>query len=177
MLCVLRRLFHLCDFRFHGFDQLCELFLAFLSCLGIDILGDAFAVNSRRKPPFVEVVVYHGDASRATLAYLALIGFKFLLRRGFRGCGFTCLWRCRFGHFCVCSADLSVDSHGCLLLHGVGDMAVDVERGLGADVSYHGGESLDIHAIFKCHRGEGVARVVEANQRKLRFLQKHLLRL
>ena len=42
-LCVLRLLFHLGDFRFHGFDQLCELFLAFLSCLCVDILGDAFA--------------------------------------------------------------------------------------------------------------------------------------
>ena len=29
------RLFHLCDFRFHGFYQLWELFLTFLSCLGM----------------------------------------------------------------------------------------------------------------------------------------------
>ena len=34
-LCVLRLLFYLRDFGFHGFYQLCELFLAFLSCLGV----------------------------------------------------------------------------------------------------------------------------------------------
>ena len=107
-------LFHLCNLRFHGFYQLCELFLAFLSCLGIDILGDSFTVDSRCEPPLVEVVVYHGDASRSTLAYLSLVGLKVLLRRGFRGGGFTCLgWLHalrEFGHFCVCTADLSVDS-------------------------------------------------------------------
>ena len=87
-LCVLRRLFHLGDFRFHGFYQLCELFFAFLSCLGVHVPRDAFAVDSRCEPSLVEVVVYHGDASRATLAYLALVGLKFLLWRGFRGGGF-----------------------------------------------------------------------------------------
>ena len=92
-LCVLRLLFHLRNFGFHRLYQLRELFLAFLSCLCVDILGDAFAVDSWRKPSFVEVVVYHRHASRATLAYLALVGLKFLLRRGFRGGGFTCLGR------------------------------------------------------------------------------------
>ena len=58
LLCVLRLFFHLRDFRFHGFYKPCELFFAFLSCLGIDILGDAFTVHSRREPPLVEVVVY-----------------------------------------------------------------------------------------------------------------------
>ena len=71
MLCVFRLLFHLCNFRFHGFDQHCELFLAYLSCLCVQVPLDAFAVDSRREPTLVEVVVYHGDASRATLAYLA----------------------------------------------------------------------------------------------------------
>ena len=138
-----------------------ELFLTFLSCLGVHILGYAFAVDSRREPTFVEVVVYHRHASCATLAYLPLVGLKLLLRRGLGEGGFTYLGRLRFGHFCVCTADFSVNSHGCLLLHGVGDMAVDVERGFRADVAYHSGESLDIHAIFKCHRSEGVAQIME----------------
>ena len=64
-----------------------------------------------------------------------------------------------------------VDSHGCLLLHGVGDMAVDVERGLCADVAYHGGERLDIHSVFECHRSKGVAQVVEADLLAPRSLQ------
>ena len=75
-LCVIRCFFHLCDFRFHGFYQLCELFFAFLSCLGIDILGDAFAVNSRREPTFVEMVVYHRHTSRAGLTDLGLVWLK-----------------------------------------------------------------------------------------------------
>ena len=163
LLCLFCLFLFGCNFRFHGFDQLCELFLAFLSCLGVYILGYAFAAHSRHEPPLVEVVVYHRHASRAALAYLALVRLKFLLWRGFRGGGFTCLgWLHalrEFGHFCVCTADFSVNSHGCLLLHGVGDMAVDVERGLRADVAYHSGKSLDIHAVFKCHRCEGVAKV------------------
>ena len=175
LLCVLRLFFYLSDFRFHGFYQLSKLFLTFLSCLCVDILGDAFAIHSRCEPSLVEVVVYHGDASRTALAYLALVGLKFLLRRGFRGGGFICLGRLHalreFGHLCVCTADFSVDPHGCLLLHGVGDMAVDVERGLRADVAYHSGESLDIHAVFKCHRSEGVAQVVEAYLLALRSFE------
>ena len=67
------------------------------------------------------------------------------------------------GHLRVCAADFSVDPHGYLLLHGVGDMAVDVERGLGADVANHGGESLDIHTVFQRHGCEGVPEIVEAD--------------
>ena len=66
-LCVFCLFFYLCNLRFHGFDQLGELFLAFLSCLGVYVFGYAFAVDSRREPPFVEVVVYHGDAFCAGL--------------------------------------------------------------------------------------------------------------
>ena len=82
LLSVLRRLFHLGDFGFHGFYQLCELFFAFLSCLCVDILGDAFAVDSWCEPTFLEVVVYHGNASHATLANLTLVWLKFLLGHG-----------------------------------------------------------------------------------------------
>ena len=126
-LCVLRCLFHLRNFRFHGFYQLSELFLAFLSCLGVYVLGYAFTVDSRCEPTFVEVVVYHRHATRATLSYLGLVRLKN------RFCGVFGVWlgthlgRRRFGHFCVCTADLSVDTNRCLLLHGVGDVAVDVQ--------------------------------------------------
>ena len=67
--CVLFLLFHLGNFRFHLLYQLGELFLAFFTCLGVDILGYAFTVDSRREPSFVEVVVDHRHASRATLSY------------------------------------------------------------------------------------------------------------
>ena len=45
------------DLGLHLHDQLGKLFLAFLSCLGVYVLGYAFAVDSRREPSFVEVVV------------------------------------------------------------------------------------------------------------------------
>ncbi len=92
--------FHLCNLRFHGFYQLCELFLAFFSCLCVDIFGDAFAVDSRREPSFVKVVVYHRHASRATLSYLGLVRLKN------RFCGVFGVWvgtflgRWRFGRRC-----------------------------------------------------------------------------
>ena len=121
------------DLGFHGFYQLGELFLAFFTCLGVDILGYAFTVDSRREPSFVEVVVYHSDASRAALAYLPLVGLKFLLRRGFRGGGFTCLgWLHalrEFGHFCVCTANLSVCFDRLLLSHIVGETRINVMSG------------------------------------------------
>ena len=97
-----RRLFHLSDFRFNRFYQLCELFLAFLSCLGVYVLGYAFTAHSRREPPLVEVVVYHRHATRTTLSYLRCVGLKFLLRRGFCG-GVTYALR-KFGHLRVCTA-------------------------------------------------------------------------
>lgn len=53
------------------------------------------------------------------------------------------------GHLRVRAADLAVDTNCRLLLHGVGDVAVDVERGFRADVAYHSGESLDIHLGYK----------------------------
>ena len=65
-----------CDFRFHRFYKLSELFLAFLSCLGVHIFRDALAVDSWREPPLVEVVIYHSDASRTGLANLALVRLK-----------------------------------------------------------------------------------------------------
>ena len=56
-------------------------------------------------------------------------------------------------------------------MHGVGDMAIDIERSFRADVADHGGKGLNIHSVFQCHRSEGVAQVVEAHLLALRSLQ------
>ena len=56
----IRCLFHFRDFRFHGFDQLCQIFFAVLTCLGVYVPGYAFAVHSRREPTFVELVACRG---------------------------------------------------------------------------------------------------------------------
>ena len=84
-----RSLFHLCDLRFHGFDQLCKLFLAFRSCLGVYVLGYAFAAHSRREPPLAEVVVYHGDASCAGLAYCCYASLCKFIPTPFRLCRYA----------------------------------------------------------------------------------------
>ena len=125
------------------------LFLIFLTRGGVNILGYAFAVESWREPLFVEVVVYHRHATRAGLTYLALVRLKFRLRRSVGLCLLTCLGWLWLRHFSVCAADFAVDMHRRLPLHGIGDMTINVECGLGADVAYHSGESLDIHLGYK----------------------------
>ena len=126
-LCVLRCLFHLRNFRFHCFYQLCELFLAFFSCLGVHVPRDALAVHSRREPPLVEVVVYHRHATGAALPYLGLVRLKKRFCGDITAWFGTCLGRLRFGYFGVCTAYLSVNANRRLLLHSVRDMAVDVQ--------------------------------------------------
>ena len=64
------------------------------------------------------------------------------------------------GHFRVCTADFSVDTNRRLLLHRIGNVAVDIQGRFRADVTYHSRENLDIRSVFKCHRCEGVAQLV-----------------
>ena len=47
----------------------------------------------------------------------------------------------------------------------------DIHSRFRANVTYHGRESLDIHAVFKRHGSEGVAQVVETDLLALRSLQ------
>ena len=66
------------DFRLHFRNQHRELGFTFFPCLCVDITRDTLAVGvGRREPPLVEVVVFHGDATCAGLAYLALVRLKF----------------------------------------------------------------------------------------------------
>ena len=53
-LCLFCLFLFCCDFRFHGFYQLCELVLALFSCLGVDIFGYAFAADSRHESSFID---------------------------------------------------------------------------------------------------------------------------
>lgn len=108
------------------------------------------------------MVVYHRHATCAGLAYLALVRFKFRLCRLIVCFIATCLVRCvRLGNGRISPRNLAVNSCRRLLLHGVGDMAINIERGFRADMTYHGGQRFDVHAVFQCHGGEGVAEVVK----------------
>lgn len=161
-LCVLHLLFHDCDFRFHRFYQLCQLFLALLPRGGVDIFGNSFPVNSWGESALVQVVVDHRHATSAGLAYLALIRLKFRFYRLIGCITVACLVRCvRLGNGRVSPCNLAVNPCRRLLLHRVGDMAIDIERGFRADMTYHGGQRFDVHAVFQCHGGKGMAKVVK----------------
>ena len=112
-----------CDFRFHRFYQFSELFFAFLSRLGIYIMAFPLAVGvGWCVPSLVEVVVNHGDTTRPGLSYFGLV------RREFdRGGIFPCR-RLSRRHLGVCAADFAVYMHRRLPLHGIGDMAVNIQR-------------------------------------------------
>ena len=73
-------------------------------------------------------------------------------------------------------ADPALDLLRRLLLHGAGDVAVDVDGGRRGDMSNDGGERFHVHAVLQGGGGEGVAQVVEANVLTLRPHQ-HLFHL
>ena len=106
---------------------------------------------------FVEVVVYLVDAAGAGFADLAGVGGEF----GGVGLGDGgWVWQ---GGGSVVVGDAAVDEIGGVLAHGVGDVAVDVDGGGGADVADDGGQSLDVHAVLQRRGREGMAEVVEPN--------------
>ncbi len=60
-------------------------------------------------------------------------------------------------------SDALIDKIGGVLAHGVGDMAVDVDGGGGADVTDDGGQGLDVHAVLQRRCGESMTEIVEPN--------------
>ena len=74
-------------------------------------------------------------------------------------------------HGSVRLADLVVDLHRRLLLHGVGHMGVDVQRRCRGNMANDGGQRFHIHSMLQCHSCEGVPQVMEANLFTLRPLQ------
>lgn len=58
-------------------------------------------------------------------------------------------------------SDALVDEIGGVLAHGVGDVAVDVDGGGGADVADDGGERLNVHAVLQGGSGEGMTKIVK----------------
>ena len=106
---------------------------------------------------FVEVVVDLVDAAGAGFADFAGVGGEF----GGVGLGDGGrFWGVDMG---VAVSDALVDEIRGVLAHGVGDVAVDVDGGGGADVADDGGEGLDVHAVLQSGGGEGVTEVVKPN--------------
>ena len=111
-----------CNLFLHFLDHDCQLFFAFFAGFGIDVTGDSFAVGiSGRVFSLPEVVIDLVDSAGAGFAAGGFVG----LETGLGGLGFLDLrW-----NWCVGFGDLAVDFGGGLLLHGVGDMGVDVQCG------------------------------------------------
>ena len=66
------------------------------------------------------------------------------------------------GHLRVCTADLAVNVHRRLHLHGVGHVAVDIKRSRRRDMPDGCRQRFHVHAVFQCHGCEGVPEIVEA---------------
>lgn len=73
------------------------------------------------------------------------------------------------GHRHIGFADLTVSFHR-RMLHQVGDMGVNVQRGCRGNVTDDGGQGLHIHAVFQRHRGEGMTEVMEPHGPKSHVL-------
>ncbi len=77
-----------------GFDlnyQPCQLFFAFLSSFGIDIMRFTFTIGvCGSEPPFIEVVVYHRHTARAGFANFGLVRLE-IGRGGICSCLFLSL--------------------------------------------------------------------------------------
>ena len=105
----------------HFLDHGCQLLFAFLSGFGIDIPGNAFAVGADWGVfALPEVVVDLVHAAGAGFAMLGLVGLEAALVSA----GFSLLL---LGHRGIGFADLAVDFHRRLLLHGIGDVGVNVQ--------------------------------------------------
>ena len=68
------------NFRLHLRYQLGKLFFTFFSCFCVYIVVFLLSVGvGRRVPPFIEVIVYHGNASRFGAADFRLFRLEFCL--------------------------------------------------------------------------------------------------
>ena len=153
-----------CDLFLHLLDHDRQLFFAFFTGFGVDIARDPLAVGiSGGLFALPEVVVKLVDAAGSCFAVLGFIGLEAAL------IGVLLLLVRRHGS--VSLADLTVDLYRRLLLHGVGDMGVDVQRRCGRCVPDDGGQRLDIHPMLQCHGRKCMPQIMEPNLLALRPLQ------
>ena len=60
-------------------------------------------------------------------------------------------------------AQASVDLGGSFTQHVAGVVGVYVQGGSRRYMPQHGGKGLDVHTIFQCHGGKGVAQIVKSD--------------
>ena len=122
--------------------------------MGVDAFGVLGTVRpSGRVAPLKEMVVELGDAAGPGLSCAPGHRLKVgegILRR---------LWSI-LRHLV---AQATVDLGGGFTEHVAGDVGINVQRGRRRHMAQHGGEGLDVHAVFQGQGGEGVAQIVEAD--------------
>ena len=118
--------------------------------MGVDRVDLALAVGvGGRVAPLEQVVVDLVDAAGAGLADFAVVGLEFRsLRRVFLlgGCFPAGALAGRKG---LPSPDPLLDRSRRLDLHGIRDVAINVDGRGGRDVADDGGERLDVHAVLQ----------------------------
>ncbi len=146
------------DLRYHRR----RLFLTFLACFGVYVMSFSLSISiSWTISAFEEVVVYHRHTACAGSAVFGLVRLEI----GWEGI-YPCLFLSprNFG-FCwgqlLPAANLAVYLCGCLPLHGIGDMAVDIDCCFGRNMPYCRRERFHVHSVFKCHRRECVSEVMK----------------
>ena len=138
----------------HLLDEHLQLLLALLTGMGVDAFGVLGAVRpGGRVAPLKEMAVEFRDAPGSRLSgapgHRLKVG-EGILRR---------LWG--FRRHLVAQA--TVNLGGGFTEHIAGDVRINVQRGRRRHMAQHGGEGLDVHAVFQGHGGEGVAQIVEAD--------------
>ena len=121
--------------RFYVNLDLCyhrrELFLAFLARFGVYVMRFSLSISiSRTISALEEVVVYHRHTACPGFATLGLVRLE-IGREGIYPCLFLIPRNLGF-----CAANLAVYLRGCLSLHGIGYMTIDINRRFGRNMTY-----------------------------------------
>ena len=135
-------------------DEHLQLFLALLPGVSVDAFGVLGAVRpGGRVAPLKKMVVEFRDAPGSRLS--GAPGHRLEVNEGI----LLLLWSI-LRHLV---AQATVDLGGGFTEHIAGDVGINVQRGRRRHMAQHGGEGLDVHAVFQGHGGEGVAQIVEAD--------------
>ena len=169
-LLLLNPLPHLCN-------HLLQQHFALLLRLGIDRMHLTLTLGvGRRIAALKEVIVELVDPAGAGLLHFALVRCERWAYGRFSVLGGKLVVQRLVGLIRLAVADPALDLLRGLLLHGAGDVAVDVDGGCRGDMSDDGGERFLVHAVLQGGCGEGMAQVVEADVLALRPRQ-HLFHL
>ena len=121
-----------------------------------------------RVSAFIEVVIELVDAAGSRFAMFALVRGERLAYRRFFVLGGKLVVQRLVGLIRLAVADPALDLLRRLLLHGAGDVAVNINRRSRRNMPDDGGERFHVHAVLQGGGCKGMAQVVEADVLALR---------